>query len=55
MLFRSAFENREYAEVPARSNLRHETWFYDAASRSLWVRVRVAADEDRIVNVMGSR
>lgn len=50
---RVEFEGREYAEVAGRPELRHETWFHDAASRSLYVRVRVAAGEDRIVNVIG--
>lgn len=47
------FEGHGYQEAAGKSALRHETWLYDAAARRLLVRVRVAAGEDRIVNVTG--
>lgn len=47
----AGFEGRAYAEITERGRMAHETWFYDAVQKNLHVRVRVAAGEDRIVNV----
>jgi alpha-glucosidase (family GH31 glycosyl hydrolase) len=45
------FEGRTYRRVDSRAQLSHETWFFDDSARNLHVRVRVAAGEDRIVNL----
>jgi hypothetical protein len=44
------FEGAEFREVAA--PLQDRSWSYDAARKNLSIRVRVAADEDSIVNVM---
>lgn len=43
------FEDRQYREVTG--GLADQTWSYDAKARNLQVRVKVAAGEDRIINV----
>ncbi len=46
------FEDRKYREVKSTGEVVNDAWFYDAARKNLNVRVRVAAGEDRIINVM---
>ena len=46
------FEGTRYPVVPALDKLVPGTWFYDAGRRNLHVLLRVAAGEDRIVNLV---
>jgi alpha-glucosidase (family GH31 glycosyl hydrolase) len=45
------FEEMNYRQVSAPGQMSDRTWFYDAASRNLQVRVHVKAGEDNIVNL----
>jgi alpha-glucosidase (family GH31 glycosyl hydrolase) len=45
------FEGRPFQQVTRRASLAHEKWFFDETSHNLHVRVKVAAGEDRIVNL----
>ena len=48
----AGFEDTRYREAPSLEKLDDRAWFYDAARGNLHVRVRVAAGEDRIVNLI---
>jgi hypothetical protein len=45
------FEGRHYREVPDVSKLEDGAWFYDKPRKNLHIRVKVAAGEDRVINV----
>jgi hypothetical protein len=46
-----SFEQREYRPVESLDALVDGTWFYDAATRNLHIRVNVQAGEDCIINL----
>jgi hypothetical protein len=46
-----SFERREYRPVESLDALVDGTWFYDAATRNLHIRVNVKAGEDCIINL----
>jgi alpha-glucosidase (family GH31 glycosyl hydrolase) len=46
-----SFEQRVYREAASAGALVNGTWFYDAASRTLHIRVDVKAGEDNIINL----
>ena len=45
------FEDQKYQSVTAVADLKDRTWFYDAAAKTLIVKVRVKAGEDNIINL----
>jgi alpha-glucosidase (family GH31 glycosyl hydrolase) len=45
------FEERKYSEAKTLSGLADDAWFYDAAQKLLYVKVRVASGEDRVIHV----
>jgi hypothetical protein len=46
------FRDLKYRPAPSLAALADDTWFYDAPSRNLHVRVRVKAGQDSIVNLL---
>jgi alpha-glucosidase (family GH31 glycosyl hydrolase) len=48
---RVAAGEAEFKQVMRASELAARTWYYDAAQQNLWVRDRVAAGQDHIVNL----
>jgi alpha-glucosidase (family GH31 glycosyl hydrolase) len=49
---RVEFESDRYAEVGSHEVLRDRTWYYDAVTKSLHVRLQVDAGADAIVNLI---
>jgi alpha-glucosidase (family GH31 glycosyl hydrolase) len=49
---RVEFEAKRYREMPSHAALQDGTWFYDARTRNLHVRVWAAAGEDVITNIV---
>ena len=45
------FEGRLFPEMKTPVELPPDTWYYDATTRNLQVRIQVGASEDRVVNV----
>jgi hypothetical protein len=42
---------KDYTQVPDKTQLRDGAWYYDAARKNLHVRACVAAGQDHIVNL----
>src|SRR5262249_55512958 len=45
------FEGQKFREAPSLAELPDGAWFYDKPQRNLHIRVKVAAGEDRVINV----
>ena len=46
------FEERKFHEVESSAEVANGTWYYDSALKNLHVRVKVAAGEDCIINLV---